>query len=670
MRIGSKLTLGFGLLVAMTILVISLSYLASQRATNNIGETIDVRAPVALETGLAQANLLRMVAAVRGYLALGEPIYRENYAEAETAFRQNLRRLLTMAQERGGGSLANRITKLEGVVAEWQTQPQRLFDLHDDQLVREPALRILLEDGSRPIAIIAANLTKLIATQGTREPTLENLSLLIDMAELQSSFLAMIAGLRGYVTTGRDNFKFEYASNKQINDRAWAALDRRKNELAQSQKLSFDMLSGARETFAPLPEKMFEWVEGERARMDLFLFRTDAVPLADTMLAMLDEIAVEEQQLLRIGLGEGRSELFNAQRHTILIGAVAGVLGIALALFFRSNIVGPVRRLTSVAEQVDAGHLGAEARVESEDEIGRLAQTFNEMRARLGNSLADLERRRQEQEAAAKSLQILSIKLSKYLSPQVYSSIFAGRQEVKIASNRKKLTIFFSDIAGFTATADDLESEELTGLLNSYLTEMSRIALEHGATIDKYVGDAIVIFFGDPETKGIKEDAQACVAMAIAMLKRMKELQDQWRAAGLERPFELRIGINTGYCTVGNFGSEDRMDYTIIGNEVNLAARLQANAPLGGILLAHETYSLVGVEFPCVERDPIRVKGFSKPVRNYEVVPAGPEAARSGEIDVEASGFAMHVDFRRLQAQDHDRIVTAVRAALDRLIRH
>ncbi len=104
---------------------------------------------------------------------------------------------------------------------------------------------------------------------------------------------------------------------------------------------------------------------------------------------------------------------------------------------------------------------------------------------------------------------------------------------------------------------------------------MSRIALDHGATIDKYVGDAIVIFFGDPETKGVKEDALACVKMAIAMRKRMNDLQVIWRDLGIEKPLRVRMGIHTGFCTVGNFGSEDRMDYTIIGGAANIASRLE-----------------------------------------------------------------------------------------------
>ena len=110
--------------------------------------------------------------------------------------------------------------------------------------------------------------------------------------------------------------------------------------------------------------------------------------------------------------------------------------------------------------------------------------------------------------------------------------------------------------------------------------------------------------------------------MAIAMQQRMRDLQAEWRERGQEHVFQLRIGINTGFCTVGNFGSDDRVDYTIIGNEVNLAARLQSHADLGGILLAHETYALVKDEVLTEETGTITVKGFSRPVRTHRVVGA------------------------------------------------
>jgi adenylate cyclase len=264
-----------------------------------------------------------------------------------------------------------------------------------------------------------------------------------------------------------------------------------------------------------------------------------------------------------------------------------------------------------------------------------------------------------------KTLEALSTKLSKYLSPQVYSSIFAGSQEVKIASSRKKLTVFFSDIADFTATTDDLESEELTTLLNHYLTEMSEIALAHGATIDKYIGDAILAFFGDPETRGVKEDAMACVNMAIAMQRRMRELQTEWRDRGLQKPFQLRIGINTGYCTVGNFGSEDRMDYTIIGSEVNLASRLQSHAELGGILLSHETYSLVKDHIIADERTAIQAKGIAKPVRNYSVIaPVDELIAQGRAIHEEHDGLRVLVDFQKLDKAKAVKVLEGILARL------
>ncbi len=245
-------------------------------------------------------------------------------------------------------------------------------------------------------------------------------------------------------------------------------------------------------------------------------------------------------------------------------------------------------------------------------------------------------------------LEALSSKLSKYLSPQLYRSIFSGEQDVAIASKRKKLTVFFSDIAAFTETTDNLESEDLTDVLNHYLTEMSAIALEYGATIDKFIGDAMLLFFGDPESRGIKEDAKACVMMAIAMQRRMRELEQEWRDRGLERPFRIRMGISTGFCTVGNFGSQDRMDYTIIGNEVNLAARLESVAEPGSILLAHETNALVQDIVLTEEQPPITVKGFLRPINTYKIVGAYDELVESGRIVLqERDGFRVLVDLTK-----------------------
>ncbi len=268
-------------------------------------------------------------------------------------------------------------------------------------------------------------------------------------------------------------------------------------------------------------------------------------------------------------------------------------------------------------------------------------------------------------------LEELSNQLAKYLSPQVYQSIFEGRQEVKIASTRKKLTVFFSDIADFTETADRLESEELTSILNQYLTEMSNIALKYGATIDKYVGDAIVIFFGDPETRGVTEDALACVKMAIEMQERMSELQEVWREAGISKPLKCRMGIHTDYCTVGNFGSNDRLDYTIIGRGVNTASRLESLAMPGSTLISFETFSQVKDHIKCAENGEVTVKGIAYPVTTYEVLGLKEKAANAHRAELsEVSQKLDELSFdlpEEISADDRQKLIESLQNALDKL---
>jgi len=232
---------------------------------------------------------------------------------------------------------------------------------------------------------------------------------------------------------------------------------------------------------------------------------------------------------------------------------------------------------------------------------------------------AIIDRINRQLRAANEFLTTISQKISRYLSPQIYRSIFSGEKDVVIRTERKKLTIFFSDIKDFTATTERLQPEEITALLNEYFTEMSAIALRHGGTIDKFVGDAMLIFFGDPETKGTAEDARACLRMAAEMQRRIAELNARWRRQGVEEPFRVRMGINTGFCDVGNFGSNDRMDYTIIGAEANLAQRLQSIAAPGQIVVSYETYALVREIAEARALAPISVKGIAREIVPYAV---------------------------------------------------
>jgi adenylate cyclase len=293
-------------------------------------------------------------------------------------------------------------------------------------------------------------------------------------------------------------------------------------------------------------------------------------------------------------------------------------------------------------------------------------QTADGGTASVYTDITDVKRREAELARKTEMLESLSSKLAKYLPQQVYKSIFTGERSVEVAPSRKKLTIFFSDIAEFSNTVEELEAEELTSLLNQYLTEMSKIALAHGATVDKFIGDAIVAFFGDPVSRGPQDDAIACVRMAITMQQRMRELQSEWRGRGLERAFELRMGITTGYCTVGNFGSEDRLDYTVIGNAVNLAARLQQNAERGAILMDNETNSLVQGTISTEEQGSIQVRGFSRPVRIFSVTGQHDDPL-SGPISINRDGVRVWIDRSKISDAAKQEAVAALRTAIARL---
>jgi len=171
----------------------------------------------------------------------------------------------------------------------------------------------------------------------------------------------------------------------------------------------------------------------------------------------------------------------------------------------------------------------------------------------------------------------------------------------------------------FTDITNGMEPERLAAVINTYFSEMSAIALEYGGTLDKFIGDAMLVFFGDPETHGEKEDASRCAQMALRMQQRIEELQGIWKSQGVSKPIKVRMGISTGYCTVGNFGSDQRLEYTVIGSPVNLAARLEDSALGGAILISESTYLLIEDISVCEPMGEVVPKGFVRPVATYRL---------------------------------------------------
>jgi class 3 adenylate cyclase len=207
--------------------------------------------------------------------------------------------------------------------------------------------------------------------------------------------------------------------------------------------------------------------------------------------------------------------------------------------------------------------------------------------------------------------------LRRYLSPRLTEKILSSGELPGSEPQRKMMTVLFSDIRNFSSFTENLEPEELFHLLDRYLSEMTRIIHDHEGTLNKIIGDGLLAFFGDPVP--VEDHAERAVCTAVEMQRKVSELKDEWLRFGQE--LGIGIGINTGYMTVGNIGSDTHKDYTVIGNQVNVAARLESLANPGQILLSQRTYSRVRDRVEAEEMGEIRVKGIYYPVMTYSVNP-------------------------------------------------
>lgn len=243
---------------------------------------------------------------------------------------------------------------------------------------------------------------------------------------------------------------------------------------------------------------------------------------------------------------------------------------------------------------------------------------------------------RAEQHAA------LAERLARYLPPAVHRVAFEQESGTVSGSHRRWLTVCFADLAGFTALTDVAESEEVVAMLDDFYTAMAEAALARGGTLDKFIGDAVMVFFGEPSSQGREEDAQACIAMAADMQARFAKLRQRWLGGGISRDLGLRIGVHSGWCTVGSFGKSARMEYTVIGATVNAASRLESAAVPGQVLLSRTTWLLLGREVAqCRRLGPITAKGFAAPIEVFEYT-SSTEAREP--LRWQGDGFAVQMD--------------------------
>jgi class 3 adenylate cyclase len=195
-----------------------------------------------------------------------------------------------------------------------------------------------------------------------------------------------------------------------------------------------------------------------------------------------------------------------------------------------------------------------------------------------------------------------------YISPRILQEILAKKIDLKVGGKRKKVTIIFADIKGFTDFADEHEPEEVMDYLKIYFSEMNKVIIEHNGIIDKLMGDGILAYFG--EFTDTDDHALDAVKVAIEMQERTIKLRERF---GID--LEVRIGINTGYVAIGNIGSEAHLEYTIIGKNVNLAQRLEASCEPGKIMISDSTYQMVKDKIDATDFREVSLKGFAREIK-------------------------------------------------------
>ena len=320
-----------------------------------------------------------------------------------------------------------------------------------------------------------------------------------------------------------------------------------------------------------------------------------AVPVFDRDGSVIGVVGVDAPVSAVSGIkGRIRGIIFPSFAAGLLISLIGSIL-------VSWQMTRPVRELVNGTREVAAGNLDFTVSVNLTDEIGDLARAFNEMVK--GLKLRDLYRRQFE----------------RYVSRQVADKVLAEPEKQFWLGERRRATILFADIRGFTAMAERLPPEEVVRRLNEYLRVMIDIVFEHEGTLDKFIGDAIMAVFGAPVSLG--NDEERAVRAALAMQKAVGQLHMDWSGGGQDIPYRIGIGINTGEVVVGNIGSEHRLEYAAIGDHVNIASRLEGlNRTYGtGILVSSSTYEAVRSLVDARLVDKVAVKGRQGELEVYEI---------------------------------------------------
>jgi class 3 adenylate cyclase len=304
-------------------------------------------------------------------------------------------------------------------------------------------------------------------------------------------------------------------------------------------------------------------------------------------------------------------------RRTILLASILGGVGtLVLGFVFARRLTRPIRALTAGVTRVAAGDLSTAIPVRSRDEMGRLTRAFNHM----------LEGLRQRD--------FIRSAFGRYVSPEVAKTLLESPGGLRFGGEKRVVTVLMSDLRGYTRFAESGDPALVMDVLNGFLSRMTDIIIEHGGTINEFIGDAIFAVFGAPLEHA--DHAERAAACALAMQEAMAELNRQHAADG--RPqFEMGIGVNTGEAVVGNIGSEQRAKYAIVGSAVNVAARVEGATVGGQVFLTEETYIRIQAIADVTGPVSLDAKGLSEPLRLYDLRVLRGRFAR-GEVSTPGAG--------------------------------
>jgi class 3 adenylate cyclase len=319
------------------------------------------------------------------------------------------------------------------------------------------------------------------------------------------------------------------------------------------------------------------------------------------------------------------AELASLHRFLLIaVGVFAGIsllIALGLGAVLSWSLIRPVRKVDHALGRIAGGDFDEEIEVPNRDEFGRLAVNLNRTREQLAKMYRELEDlnenlEKQVEEQLGKIRQ--AEQLRRYLAPQVADAVLSGQAPMALTSTRRNLTILVADIRGLSSMSDRLEPEELIDGVNQHFSLMTDVVFRHGGTLDKYVGDGVLSFFGDPIP--FEDHAERAVAAALELRQQLRDLRSRWPLEP-DEGLNVGIGISTGYVTVGNIGSDTRTEYTVIGNHVNLASHLAKIAGPDQIVVSERTLAVPGVK-ERVHATPLgelEIEGFRRPVDVFEI---------------------------------------------------